>query len=690
MRTTLLVLLLLVASSATAQDSLRRVSGTPVTVSGVASPIDSLPISVSTRRIEPTQTASSNSLEQAVRAVPGLQIDNRNNYALGDRITMRGIGARSFFGTRGIRVIKDDIPLTFADGQTNLEIIDPTQLASVTVLHCPASSIFGNASGGTLLFKSLMPPSPGTLVRGGATFGSHGYQRFNGSIGTTSGDLAYGAYITLDSMKGYRDWSGMNAVHFGTQALYTFDEDALRLTFDNVSFSAQNPGALSQLLLDGNRQMAFANNVRQKTGKDGRQSQVGLTYLNDLGGSDLTSSAYAIFRNITNPTPQQIVGLDRSLIGSRTVWNKYSAPLDSLTARSFLTAFFRIFEFSTTLDVQYQQDKRLEHANDSGRKGTLQTDQDENILNVGLGVHLSMPVGRAGSSLMLGMRGDLVRFQAQDRFITADNPDQSGTVTMGGLSWMFGYVAKYYKDHEVLVTSSQGFETPTSTELANRTDGSGGYNTQLEPQKISSSEVGLRGSFAEGLKYKATGFFTDISDALIPFQVADQEGRDFYRNAGEITNNGVEIELIAQPVEGLKAMLGYTFVYSTFKNYVVETVSFKGKRQPGVHPHLGSIDLTYRTPFDLELNANVRYAAKVAVNDANTFYSPEYTVLDLKASYDYTYSMESRTLRISPYVHALNVLDRKYIGSFAINAFGNRYYEPSPERTIYAGILVAL
>src|SRR5688500_7840858 len=114
MRTILLVLLLLVTSSATAQDSLRRVSSQPITVSGVASPIDSLPISVSTRRIEPTQTLTSNSLEQAVRAVPGVQIDNRNNYALGDRITMRGIGARSFFGTRGIRVIKDEIPLTFA------------------------------------------------------------------------------------------------------------------------------------------------------------------------------------------------------------------------------------------------------------------------------------------------------------------------------------------------------------------------------------------------------------------------------------------------------------------------------------------------------------------------------------------------------------------------------------------------
>ncbi len=687
MRSTLLVLLLFVAFDVNAQDSLRRVSGTPVTVSGVASPIDSLPISVSIRRIEVTQTASSNSLEQAVRAVPGVQIDNRNNYALGDRITMRGIGARSFFGTRGIRVIKDDIPLTFADGQTNLEIIDPTQLASVTVLHGPASSIFGNASGGTLLFKSLMPPSPGTLVRGGATFGSHGYQRFNGSIGSTSGDLTYGAYITLDSMKGYRDWSGMNAVHFGTQALYTFDEDALRLTFDNVSFSAQNPGALSQKLLDSNRQMAFANNVRQKTGKDGRQSQVGLTYLGNGNLTSWTTSVYGVFRNVTNPTPQQIVDLDRNMFGLRATWQARSPVRHPDSLKGMFRP--RELNLALVLDAQYQRDGRKEYANDTGRNGPLQTDQDENIFAAGLGLNYDMKI-LTDVQLLAGLRYDLTRFNADDHFITADNPDQSGTITMGNFSMMAGVSYDWYDEQSIYFTGSRNFETPTSTELANSPDGSGGYNTGLKAQKLMSSELGFKGALMESFRYSVIGFLARIEDALIPFQVEDQEGRDFYRNAGTIRNQGFEVELSAKPFDGMRATLAYTYLHSTFENYTVNEVSYSDNAQPGVHPHLGSLDISYRTPFDLELGANVRYAAKVAVNDANTFYSPEYTVLDLKASYDFTYSFDSRTLRISPYVHALNVLDRKYIGSFAINAFGSRYYEPSPERTIYAGIQVAL
>jgi iron complex outermembrane recepter protein len=687
MRSTLIVLVLLLAFDANAQDSLRRVSGSTVTVSGVASPVDSLPISTSYRRIEPTQTLTSNSLEQAVRAVPGVQIDNRNNYALGDRITMRGIGARSFFGTRGIRVIKDDIPLTFADGQTNLEIIDPSQLASVQVLHGPASSIFGNASGGTLIFKSSLPPSPGELVKVGATFGSLGQRRIIASIGRTGESAAYGFYFAHDTLQGYRDWSGMRALHLGGQALLSFHEDALRLSFDNVSFSAQNPGALSQKLLDSNRRTAYAPNVRQKTGKDGHQSQVGLTYLMN-GPFEWTNSLFGVFRNVTNPTPQQIVDLDRSMFGFRT--SLETSVNKDLSDTSAISRFFdqhntRIGLFA---DLKYQLDSRLESSNDSGRRLARQTDQQETILNLGVGLNAGATMF-GGVYLFSSLRYDAIHFEATDNLVTPDNPDNSGSVTMSYLSATGGAVLEWTKNHRISISAAQGLETPTSTELANRPDGSGGYNNELQPQVVTTLDLVLRGRISELFDYNVTGFNTMIYDALIPFQVAGQEGRDFYRNAGTINNRGVEVELATEPLESFRAALGYTYIFSTFEDYTVGAVSYARNRQPGVHPHLGSLDLTYIPLEGLSLNAAVRYAAKVAVNDANTFYSSEYTVADFKASYEYIFGLSTRSLRVLPFVHVMNVFDRKYIGSFAINAFGGRYYEPSPERTIYAGIQVA-
>ena len=676
-----------------AQDSLRRVEGSTVTVSGVSTPVDSLPISTSFRQITPTQMISSFSLDQAVRAVPGLQIDNRNNYALGDRITMRGIGARSFFGTRGIRVMKDDVPLTFADGQTNLEILDPTQLASVRVLRGPASSIFGNASGGTLLFRSLQPPAPAEVIRGAIAVGSWKYQRNTGSIGSASEDLAYGAYITIDSINGYRDWSGARTIHLGAKVMYAFGDDALRFTLDNVEFSAQNPGALSQRLLDSNRRMAYAPNVRQKTGKEGRQSQAGLTYISAFGENKLATSAYAISRSITNPTPQQIVSLDRNLVGGRIT---FESPrlIDVMGNNGLATEqappWHSMFDWSAVLDVQYQMDDRIEHANDTGNKGALQTDQEEKILNIGVGAHATLPL-ISTLNLTAGLRYDMLNFKAQDKLITEANPDESGNVSMSAFSPSVGLLYTGFADHHFFANASLNFETPTSTELANQPDGSGGYNAELEAQRTTSFEAGWRGSFDEDIRYNAAFFMALIQDALIPFQVEGQEGRDYYRNAGEITNKGVELEVIADLHSSLRATLGYTYVDSRFTDYITASDTLNDNEQPGVHPQLGTLDLLYHPPIGFYANATMKYAARVAVNDANTSYSPEYTVVDLRAGWLIDLKeLEKYTIKIEPFVHIHNLFNRKYISSFAVNAFGGRYYEPAPERTIVAGIQVLM
>src|SRR5690606_30238775 len=55
-------------------------------------------------------------LDRRLGGLPGLQSDNRETQALGERLLIRGIGARSPFGVRGLTVLLDGLPLTFADG----------------------------------------------------------------------------------------------------------------------------------------------------------------------------------------------------------------------------------------------------------------------------------------------------------------------------------------------------------------------------------------------------------------------------------------------------------------------------------------------------------------------------------------------------------------------------------------------
>ncbi|MGE5811329.1 MAG: TonB-dependent receptor plug domain-containing protein, partial [Ignavibacteria bacterium] len=97
------------------------------------------------------------SLVKSFSKVPGLIINDRNNPSLGDKISIRGIGARSSFGVRGIKILADDIPLTFADGQTQTNNIDLFSAGNAEILKGPASSFYGNSAGGVINFQSELP-----------------------------------------------------------------------------------------------------------------------------------------------------------------------------------------------------------------------------------------------------------------------------------------------------------------------------------------------------------------------------------------------------------------------------------------------------------------------------------------------------------------------------------------------------
>src|ERR687896_2730659 len=56
-------------------------------------------------------------LSESLGRVPGISVQNRQNYAQDLQISSRGFGARSTFGVRGIRLIADGIPATMPDGQ---------------------------------------------------------------------------------------------------------------------------------------------------------------------------------------------------------------------------------------------------------------------------------------------------------------------------------------------------------------------------------------------------------------------------------------------------------------------------------------------------------------------------------------------------------------------------------------------
>ncbi|MGY8673806.1 MAG: TonB-dependent receptor plug domain-containing protein [Verrucomicrobiia bacterium] len=89
-------------------------------------------------------------IDEPLRRVPGVFVQNSFNFAQDQRIAIRGFGTRAAFGVREIKVLVDGIPESSPDGQTQLDNIDFTVASSIEVLRGPAAALYGNASGGVI------------------------------------------------------------------------------------------------------------------------------------------------------------------------------------------------------------------------------------------------------------------------------------------------------------------------------------------------------------------------------------------------------------------------------------------------------------------------------------------------------------------------------------------------------------
>src|SRR5256885_2094270 len=130
---------------------------------GSRRPILDLPFSVTVQTPDSQRPGQRHlSLDETLLLIPGLTVSNRNNPSQDARISIRGFGARSSFGVRGIRIMRDGIPLTLPDGQTPVDYLDLDNVGIVEVMRGSASSLYGNASGGVIDIHSS-EPGPATL-----------------------------------------------------------------------------------------------------------------------------------------------------------------------------------------------------------------------------------------------------------------------------------------------------------------------------------------------------------------------------------------------------------------------------------------------------------------------------------------------------------------------------------------------
>jgi iron complex outermembrane receptor protein len=632
------------------------------------------------------------SLGELLLGIPGVQVQDRNNPTQDPRLSVRGFGARSAFGVRGVRVMRDGIPLTLPDGQTPIDWLDLESVGAVEAIRGTAAALYGNASGGVVSVRSKAPDATPLSISargwGGGNIERTSVLASGSGPASLAGvrDPGYLVSATRTQGEGPREYSRQKATSLFARALGTVGET--RLELQGVRYDSptgQNPGALTKAELKRDPRLSDSLNITKFSRKAVQQSQVALIASRGSGAGEMNATVFAGTRTLDNPLPFAIVALDRTTYGG------------SLRAGAETAVNGLPLRLTAGVDAQTQKDDRFNFENCADvtsatvvsakcprlheERGATRLDQREEVSGQGAFVRYELEVPRRllGS---VALRYDRVRFGLIDHFITSTNGDDSGNRTLTAFSPMVGLVWRVKPLMSLYANAASAFETPTITELTNQPDGKLGLNQALAPQRTRTFELGVQAIVGGHVRFDGAVFGASANDELVGFDVPGAAGRRAFRNAGRTRREGLESNVMYAGAWG-EAGGAYTLSRFRFVNYTVGTANYAGHPIPGVPVHQGQAYLTLRS-HGWYATGDANAASRVVADDAASVFADAWTIFGFRVGR----APGAGTLQLEPMFGIDNVFNRTYASSVVINATRGRYYEPGFGRRIYAGLKV--
>ncbi|MBJ8502641.1 MULTISPECIES: TonB-dependent receptor family protein [Acinetobacter] len=638
-------------------------------------------------------TSSQVNLTEVVKGVPSLQIRNRENYAQDLQLSMRGFGARSTFGVRGIRLYVDGIPATMPDGQGQTSNIDLSSLDHVEVLTGPFSSLYGNSSGGTILTSTKEGQGKDSIELS-YSGGSHDKSRAGLVLQGGAKDANEPSYVISSSYfdtDGYREHSGAEKVLNNAKLSWNLDDGSkINWVTNYVKIHADDPQGLTHDQWNANpkQQVPFLKqfNVR----KDIEQTQTGVTWSKPINDkNELYAMAYLGNRQVTQyqsiPKSTQdasinhaggVIDFERNYYGADFRWTgKELLPNTTLSV-------------GVALDAMDEDRKGFENFNlvngqpSYGVKGNLRRDEDNTLWNIDPYLQASwqfLPTWR----LDTGVRYSNVHYKSKDNYLSngddSGKTDYSKVLPSAALSWQILPELMAY------VSYAKGFETPTFTEMAYRPDGESGFNFDLIASTSDTYETGLKSQNRLG-DFTLALFQTKTKDDIV--SAGNSNGRSTFRNADKTLREGVEFAWNKKLWRDLTATASYTYLDATFDADIPALGSIAqipaGNAIPGIAKNQAYASLAWQPSHGLYGGVDVQYMDKVYVNDTNSDAAPSYSVTSANVGYAWVMG----DWKVNSFARVDNLFDKNYAGSVIVNDANGRYFEPADGRNWSAGLRV--
>ncbi len=619
-------------------------------------------------------------LSESLARVPGIVVQNRQNYAQDLQISSRGFGARSSFGVRGLRLLVDGIPASMPDGQGQVSHFELGSAERIEVLRGPFSVMHGNAAGGVInLMTRSGASAPG--LDGDLSGGSYGSWRAALQAGGVTNGIDWIGAASHFETDGYREHSGARRTQAnGKLSFTTQGGTVLRLVGNALSTPAQDPLGLTRAQYDADRRSVAPQALLFDTRKNVRQEQAGVTLVHAFGGVRLEASGYygeRVLRQYlaftgAGPTSSGgVVDLDRGFGGGSLRLTGDTRLLD------------RPLTWIVGGELERQDERRRGFVNDFGSLGALRRDEDDRVDSSGAYAQAEWRFAERWIGVA-GVRATRVKFRASDHYVTVLNPDDSGSVRYSATTPAVGLVYRITPAASVYANYGRGFETPTLSELAYRPGGPG-LNFDLQAAKSWHAELGTKWVLANGARINAALFHVATKNEIVVDTAIG--GRTTYQNAGRTTRRGLELAADGPLAAGFEGTLAWTLLDAKFRDAFTarngtETVA-AGNQLPAVPKNYLYAELRWRhEPSRFVAALELQHKSRIAVDDVNSEFADAWTIGNLA----FSFTQQGAGWTLSEFLRIDNVTDERYVGSVIVNDGNGRYYEPAPGTHFLIGL----
>jgi len=612
------------------------------------------------------------SILPALNSNPGIRMEERSPGSY--RLNIRGSSLRSPFGVRNVKIYYNNIPYTDPGGNTYLNQLGFYNIQSLEVIKGPGSSLYGAGTGGVMLLNSTNEKTePSVSLRFGA--GSFNTSNFNLNATTASDHFSNSInYMQLTS-DGYRDHTALDRKTFSWDAIAKVNDNGMLMAhFLYGDLYYETPGALTLSQFSTNPKAARPGAESAKAAIYQKFFLGGVNYNQQWGEKwENTTSLYAASQNLRNPSLFNYARTSEPNGGGRTVF-RFKSKMNSA-----------LLTLHAGAEAQKGYSALKVYGNIGGQPGALQTDIEfENLVYfLFVQASLELPKGwfiTTGASINK-QKLEISAFADSSVFTQKRNYDNK-------LAPRLAILKKINEKTSIYVNASNGFSPPTTAEIL---PSSGIISTDLEAESGTSYEIGGRGKLLRNkLQYDINAFYYRLKNTIV--QRRDQNGADFFVNAGSTDQKGIEslisyfvINDVRKPVSDLRVWLSYAWYNFRYKEFTQVNNDYSGKKLPSVPAHSVTLGADIRTKTGFYSNLTYFYNDRIPLNDANTAFSGVMHVLNWRTGY----KKNIRRWIVDVYAVADNLLDETYSLGYDINGFGGRYYNAAPGRNFMSGVSIA-